>query len=66
MDERDIWSTAHVLMKQYGDEATLIAARRSDALLDQGDTLGCSVWLKIIKAIEDLKREKPREGEAVN
>ena len=64
--EIDVWRTAHVLMKEYGEEATLIAARRSDALLEQGDTLGCSVWLKIIKAIEDLKREQPREGEAVN
>jgi hypothetical protein len=66
LEELDVWRAAYTLRKLYGDEATLIAARRSDALLAQGDSLGCSVWLKIIKAIEDLKREKPREGEAVN
>jgi len=30
MEEIDVWRTAHVLMKDYGEEAALIAARRSD------------------------------------
>jgi hypothetical protein len=40
MDDRDTWQMANLLLKEYGGEAAFIAARRADALLDQGDTEG--------------------------
>ena len=64
--EIDIWRTAHLLMKQHGDDAGFVAAQRADALMAQGDRLGCAVWFKIWHAIKALQSEKPREGEAVN
>ena len=53
-------------MKRYKGEAIFVAARRADALLEQGDHEGSSAWVRIGKAIDALLREKPREGEAVN
>jgi hypothetical protein len=53
-------------MKQHGHDAGFVAAQRADALLAEGDHLGCSVFVKIVRAIEILRREKPRPDEAVN
>ncbi len=37
-EEIDVWRSAAILLKEYGaDEGAFIAARRADALLDQGD-----------------------------
>ena len=44
----------------------VFAPARYDALLDQGDTDGFTVCLKVVKAIETLQRKGPPEGEAVN
>jgi hypothetical protein len=66
VEERDIWRTAHLLMKQHGDDAECVAAQRADALLAEGDHLGSSVFIKVGHAIEALRREKPDEGESVN
>jgi hypothetical protein len=62
----DIWRTAHVLMKQHGKDAGFVAAQRADALLARGDQLGCSVFIKVWRAIRTLQRTKPRDGEAAN
>ena len=57
MVELDTWRAANILLKRYGDEALFIAAKRADALLDQGDQAGCSAWIRITKAITELKRK---------
>ncbi len=41
-----IWRAANVLVKEYGDEALLIAARQCDALFANGDVDGERVWLR--------------------
>ena len=66
MEERDIWRTAHLLMKQHGDDAECVASQRAHALLADGDHLGSSMLIKVGRAIESLRREKPDEGESVN
>jgi hypothetical protein len=66
VDELDIWRTAHLLMKQHGEDAGFVAAQRADALLGAGDQLGSSVFVRIGRAIEDLSRGKPHDGEAMN
>jgi len=38
---------------------------RADLLLDEGDAEGAAVWQAIVKAIEELQRERA-EGAAVN
>lgn len=66
MDEIDIWRTASILIKEYPDDADLVAARRADALLERGDPEGCRTWLRITAAVEALRRHKPQDGEALN
>ena len=52
----------HVLMKQHGFDAEFVAAQRPDVLLAEGDHLGCSIFLKMLRTIGALRREKPREA----
>ncbi len=64
--EIDIYRSAKPLIDQHGDEAPIHAAMRADELLDAGDLDGAAVWRRIIRAIEELQRTDPGEGEAVN
>jgi len=66
MEERDIWRTAAFLIREHGEDARLVAARRASELHEQGDEPGTWVWIKIWRAIHTLNGEKPRKGEAVN
>jgi hypothetical protein len=62
----DILRSAHAVIREHGDDATIHAAMRADALLDAGDLDGQRVWLRIIAAIEELLRDRAAEGEAVH
>jgi hypothetical protein len=66
MNELDIWRAASILVKRYREEAVFIAAKRADALLDQGDPEGFSTWVRIAKAITELERKSPHRGERAN
>jgi len=61
----DIYRSAHVLVKRYGQDAPLEAAQRADAMLEAGDMDGHAVWLRITAAVEELLRAEPRPGERV-
>jgi hypothetical protein len=37
-----------------------------EGFLESGDLDGCAVWKRVLKAIKEIRREEPREGEAVN
>ena len=58
----DIYRSANVLVKQHGPDAPIHAAMRADAMLEKGDVDGYAVWKRIVKAIEELRREK-RKGQ---
>ena len=47
-------------------DAATEAAMRADEFLDQGNLDGKRLWIRIMQAIEELQRERPREGEAVH
>jgi hypothetical protein len=66
MQEVDIWRTAAFLLREHGGGATFNAAQRADALYDKGDLDGFIVWRKVIRAIEQLERQRPSAGEALN
>jgi len=59
----DIYRSANELIKQFGDAADIEAAMRADELAADGDMDGRAVWLRIVKAIEDLLSEE-RPGDA--
>ena len=39
---------------------------RAEAMLDKCDLDGYAVWRRILKAVEELQRVEPMEGERVN
>ena len=66
ISDLDIWRAAQVMSKRYGDGAATEAAQRANEFLDQGNLDGQRVWMRIVQAIEELQRERPRAGEAVH
>lgn len=64
--ETDVWRAANALIRKYGPDAAIIAAQQADALLDAGDVAGRHKFIAIVRAIGELVRDKPREGERVN
>ncbi len=60
----DIYRSANELIKQHGEAADIEAAMRADELMDAGDMDGEAVWLRIVKAIEELlSEERPEDAE---
>ncbi len=55
----DIYRSANELIKQFGDAADIEAAMRADELMDAGDMEGEAVWLRIGRAIEELRQREP-------
>ncbi len=64
--ELDIYRTANVLVKRYGEDAALEAAQRADALLEKGCLDGQRVWQRVLAAVKEIQRQEPREDEALN
>ncbi len=60
----DIYRSANELIKQHGDAADIEAAMRADELAAVGDMEGRAVWLRLVKAIEELlSEERPEDAE---
>ncbi len=61
----DIYRSANELIEQHGDDAPIEAAMRADEFMEAGDMEGRAVWLRIVKAIEELLSEERPEGAEV-
>lgn len=57
----DIWRCTALMIKHYGDTADTEAAVRADDYLAKGELDGQRVWMRIAKAIDELRGVK--EGE---
>lgn len=62
----DIYRTANEYIKQHGEDAAIFAAMRSDELLSKGDMEGHQVWIRIMRAIDELQTGKVPEGASVH
>ncbi len=62
----DIYRSAQVLVKRHGADAPIYAATRADAMLDKGDLDGYAVWRRVLRAVGELLRLGPVEGERIN
>jgi hypothetical protein len=49
------------MIKHHGDTADIEAARRADEYLAEGELDGQRVWMRIVKAIDELRTVKPGE-----
>ena len=54
------------MLKPYGDGAATEAATRADEFLDRDNISGQPAWTRIMQAIEELQRERPRDGEPMH
>ncbi len=54
----DVYRSANELIEQHGDAADIEAAMRADERLAAGDMEGEAVWIRIVKAVEELLSEE--------
>ena len=66
ISDPDIWRAAQLMIKRHGEGAALAAAQRADELFNENDFDGAAVWRRILHAVEELQRVKPKMGERVN
>ncbi|MBI3440907.1 MAG: hypothetical protein HY052_03740 [Proteobacteria bacterium] len=59
MEEIYLYRSAAAMIKQHGENASMEAALKSDAMLKKGDTKGAKVWRDVIKRIDILQARKP-------
>jgi hypothetical protein len=59
----DLYRAAVVLIKEYGDEAEKIAAKRVVALEAEAEHEGAAAFRRIIEIILELRRTEPKAGE---
>ncbi len=62
----DIYRSANALVKRHGQDASIEAAMRANAMLDKGDLDGYAVWRRILRAVEELQGAAPKPSEAVH
>jgi hypothetical protein len=49
----DVYRTANVLIREHGETATLEAAQRADAMLEEGGLDGQRVWKRVLSAVAE-------------
>lgn len=62
----DIYRTANEYIKQYGEDAAIHAAMKADEMLKKADLDGQAVWIRIMKAVDELISENIPEGSRVH
>lgn len=61
-----VWRKAIEVVEENGADAGFAAALRADALLAQYDVDGYLLWKGITKAVKELQRPTPHDGERLN
>ena len=62
----NIYRAAKLYVDLYGRAATKHAAMRADACLNTCDMEGRTVWLRVVKAVEELQAKGRPEGVGVH
>ena len=64
--EPDIYGTASDLNRDHGENAALDATRQADKFLEGDKIAASAVSRRALKAVKEIQREKPENGDAVN
>jgi hypothetical protein len=59
MSQKDIYRSAHQLIRQHGEAAEEIALSRMQKYMDVENLAGASAWLMIAQAIKELQDMNP-------
>lgn len=57
-NDRDIYASAMLLIKQHGSNAEEVAMEKMLFFMQRDDTKAASVWLSIMNAIDTLKEKR--------
>jgi hypothetical protein len=66
MSYRAVWRSAHQLILDHCDDALVKAAMNADDALARGQLDAYKFWRTVIKAIADMGRRVPVNGERLN
>jgi hypothetical protein len=55
----DVLRAAALLIRQHGEHATARAVDRARELAEEGDEVGAAVYVRIVKAISQLRQREP-------
>ena len=58
MPNPEVYRSALVMVEHYAERAEVEAAELARAMFARGDLDGQRVWLEIVKAIRELRREE--------
>jgi hypothetical protein len=64
--EIDAFRAAKMLIDRHGAEAAGVAEKTVKEAAQQGDIEKQTAWQMILRAVEELQRHGPKEGERVN
>jgi hypothetical protein len=59
LEDRDVWLTARLMIKRYGDDAGIECAMRRDQLIAEGDGLGAAIWKRVAAGVQFLTVGEP-------
>jgi hypothetical protein len=62
----DLLRATQLLVSRHGVDAALLAAQRTDELLDQAGLEGAAIWKSLTRAVEKLLSVVPNAGEKPN
>lgn len=62
VSDKDIYQSANAIIKQHSEDAPIHAAMKADEMLEAGDLDGKSVWVRVMKATEELLSENVPGG----
>jgi hypothetical protein len=63
-DRADVMTTAVALIRQYGDDAEVIAVMRAAELAAMGDAEALAHWDEVIRCIAELHGDSGERGDA--
>jgi hypothetical protein len=66
VSDQDIYRSANELVNQHGEDAPIEATMKADEMLEAGDLDGKNVWVRIMKAREELLSEERPKGTRPN
>ena len=62
----DIFRSAQVMIREHGDGALATAQSRANAFWDKCDDEGAAVWMRIARAVEELRKQSPGTTDQVH
>ena len=66
VSDLDTYRTANLLIKRYGNDASIEASLKADEMLENGDLDGQRVWIRVLGAIEEIQSSERPKGTTLN